>query len=163
MLNGKVMAGLATIFFISILMVSPAVAALVAKLPVMAEVDQKSLVADVGVELVQYSDDLIKSIGQHLGLVPLEEPSYAITFEDQVLAVVPPGSKLIGTQMHNDCMQWGYGSDNWWVCEKRIDDTENLDWSKVLPEVYAIDDTAPPIEIEPIETIGIEPIIKEKI
>jgi hypothetical protein len=158
MLNRK-MVILVTIICILTIAVTPVMAGLVARIPAMVEIDKKATV-DLDKQLIEYSSDLIKSIGQRLGLIPLEEPTYAIVKDNKVLAILPPDSKFIGVQTHGVCMMWGYGSDNWWICEKRIDDGENLDWSKVEPEVYAVDDEIP-IDIKPIDIV--KPIVKEKI
>ena len=69
-------------------------------------------------ELLEYSTELIKQAGQRLGLIPKEEPTYAVVIDEWVVAVIPENSKFVGITPTEQCLVFQFGTDNWYECEQ---------------------------------------------
>jgi hypothetical protein len=71
-------------------------------------------------ELLEYSMDILKAAGQHLGLIPLDEPTVAVILDETVVAILPQNSKFDGIVPTERCLVYQYGTDNWYDCEQRV-------------------------------------------
>jgi len=75
-------------------------------------------VTDVKYQLIEYSTDVFTLIKQHLGLEPLEYSEYAVVYNGDILGVIPKDSKFYGIPLGGTCLDYQYGTNNWYQCER---------------------------------------------
>jgi hypothetical protein len=68
---------------------------------------------------VDLSSDIIKAITQLIGITP-KEHSLKVTVDSKEVAIIPENSPLINMDIHSRCLKFGYGSDDWFICEDMV-------------------------------------------
>jgi hypothetical protein len=81
-------------------------------------------------KIVQYNDrtTLLKRIvmvfDEVLGLTPTEEnivlPGLEVVIDEKVIAIIPTDSKFNGIEPHEYCLEYQYGTTNWYKCEQEL-------------------------------------------
>jgi hypothetical protein len=79
---------------------------------------------------IQYSEKttLLKKItmvvGKGLGLTPVEETVSStdidVVVDDQTIAIIPTDSPYNGIDVHEYCLEYQYGTTNWYNCEQEL-------------------------------------------
>jgi hypothetical protein len=80
--------------------------------------------------IIQYSErtTLLKKItlvfDKLIGLTPVEETTEVLTVDvvvdDQTVASIQPDSKFNGIEPHSYCLEYQYGTTNWYNCEQEL-------------------------------------------
>jgi len=85
--------------------------------------NEKILLPNPGAKIARYeykkitqSDDFFYSLQQTFGFVPKKE-STTVTINGQFAASLPPGSKFENIIIHEACLPFQYGTDDWYNCE----------------------------------------------
>jgi hypothetical protein len=81
-------------------------------------------------KIVQYNErtTLLKRIvmvfDEVLGLTPTEEnvelEGLEVVIDEKVVAIIPTDSKFNGIEPHEYCLEYQYGTTNWYNCEQEL-------------------------------------------
>lgn len=80
----------------------------------------------VDTEYVPYTKSFLKVIMEFIGLEPREttveaqEDVIDVVIENEKVATIPVNSKFAGMEIHEQCLPFQYGTDNWYECERAL-------------------------------------------
>jgi hypothetical protein len=61
-----------------------------------------------------------KLVGLQAEVTEEEINEIAVKQDGIIIAIIPPGSKFNGVEVHKICLAYQYGTDNWYNCEMEI-------------------------------------------
>jgi hypothetical protein len=84
------------------------------------EEEVKPVAMQVEYTPIDYSGDLIVALQKFFGFIDTSSPQLIVQSDDNILGIIPVGSKFEGVEVHKNCLDWQYGTNNWYLCEQEL-------------------------------------------